>query len=484
MSSRHLFTGLAGLLLCIAAVSLANGSGSSNVGQPDPTSLVTNTLRAEPVTPIVTAVADGVVSVQVISDQSIRTVDHTDGVAVFEVHASEDATGARTPVAMALVIDTSGSMAGEKIEQARAAAIHLVEALESGDIVSVISYGRRADLVVESQELGRNRRDVTRAINSLTPSGNTCMSCGMTMGYQQLAEAPDGFARRVVVLSDGRANQGDSTSHGLSRLSGASSEVGIVTSTVGLGEDYDETIMSAVATSGSGSYYFLPDATRMASIFERELDALSTTVATDVVVRISAPRNMRLDATHIPGVEQSGNEIVLSIRQLSAGETRRFMVPVTYAADASGEITASLEYESTAGAGGSASASLMVSLTDDINQAKASQDTSVVAEWEMSHALQEAEVAMRQMRDGDMAGASANLDGLIDRLEEQSAELGDADLEEEAENMRALRSRIAAPGFSGSGAEGRGLYLQNSARSAEAAAGVPRAEMYHDSTVY
>lgn len=481
MSSRHLFTALCALVLVASVASIRQGSSSAHSGGTTEPGV---NVPVPVTTPQTTASADGPVSVHVTADQHLRTDAHEDGVIAVELQADASSAVTRTPVAIALVIDTSGSMAGDKIEQARAAAEHLVRTLEEGDIVSVVSYGRTAQLVVERQELGSSRREIVRAINRLGTSGNTCMSCGMAMGYEQLSGVPAGYAQRVVLLSDGRANAGNSTAHGLSQIAANSTEMNIVTSTIGLGSDYDETIMSAVATSGSGAYYFLPRASEMASIFDRELASLATTVATQVELEITAPTGIRMDASHIAGADQSGNTVVISIRQLAAGQSRRFLIPVSYTDDGHGAVSAAVRYIDADDRHADATASLAIALTDDANAAKATSNPEVVAEWMRLNAMQDAEVAMRRMQEGDMDGASDDLDRVIAELEEQSVALGDTELAEEADNMRQLRSTISRPGFSGAGAEGRGLYLQNAARARESAGGVPAAEMYHDSTVY
>lgn len=478
MSTRSLFAALAGLLLIVAAASLARTV--------EPTATIAHPPVDQPPTVpnAVNTVGDGVVSVVLTADQAMHAVGDTEGLALVEVRGDEDAARSRTPVAMTLVIDTSGSMAGDKIEQARAAAIRFVEQLVDGDVVSVVSYGRAATVIVPATELSGNRASIYTAIERLSASGNTCMSCGMIRGYHEVEEAPSHYARRVVVLSDGQANDGIHTASGLGGLAETQVERGTVTSAIGLGEDYDETTMSAVATQGAGHYYFLPDASQMASIFERELRSLESIVASNVVVTIDAAAGVGIDAAHVVGAEQDGNTVRVVVRQLSAGEVRRFVLPVTFTAGVDESLAVTVDYEAAGGQAASLSHGLAFVRTTDEDAAKASARADVIAAWELVRALDEAEVAMNQMREGDVGGAATNLDDVVARLEAQSAALGDEELAEEAQNMRDLRDRIARPGFSGNSAEGRGLYLQNAARAAESSSGVAREQMYHDSTVY
>ncbi|MFT6400360.1 MAG: Ca-activated chloride channel family protein, partial [Bradymonadia bacterium] len=300
MTTKNLFLALTGVLMILAAVSNTRGTATETLLGNVVVSEATPTSASFPGIADVTTAGDGV-DVRLAADQSRLLVSDTNGTLLVEVIGRDDATIERTPVAIALVIDTSGSMAGDKIEQARVAAARLVSQLENGDVLTVVTYGRSAATIVRAEELGEDRSDILGVIRAITTAGNTCMSCGMEVAYDLLSDAPAGHVRRAVVLSDGQANQGISSADGLSNLAAHAGDAGTVTATIGLGSDYNEVLMAGVASAGTGAYYFMPDGTAMASILERELNALSNTVARDLYLTVRSDGPARIEASDILG---------------------------------------------------------------------------------------------------------------------------------------------------------------------------------------
>ena len=479
MTTKNLFLSLAGFLMILAAVSNSRQSDAQSYA-----SAVSPLIeRTVPAIADVTAMGNGV-RLRIAADQSrVLTGDH-DGVVMLEVQGREDGIAHRTPVALALVIDTSGSMAGDKIYQARAAAARLVSQLANGDVLTVVTYGRAASTVVNSEELGADRSSVLAAIARISTSGNTCMSCGMDQAYALLSDAPEGHVRRAVVLSDGQANQGITTADGLATLASRAGDEGAVTATIGLGSDYNEHLMSEVATAGSGAYYFMPDAGAMALILERELNALESTVASDVRITVWADGEARVLATNVGEAQATKDGVSLHVRQLAAGEIRRFVLPLDYRRGIDSEIHATLSYLESPGSRTELEARISVEETADAGIAEATIHAEVVTHAELSNAVAGIERAMEVAVAGNTDDATAELDRLAAALDGMGDLLDADELEEEADNVRNLRARVAAPGFSGRGEEGRNLMLQNAARSTEMQQGVAHEQMYHDSTIY
>lgn len=482
MTTKNLLLALTGFLMILAAVSNTRDATTEPFTD-SVASFLSSTTSAIPGIGDVTAAGNGV-SVRLAADQTRVLASDTTGALMVEVIGQEDAANDRTPVAIALVIDTSGSMAGDKIEQARVAAARLVSQLENGDLLTVVTYGRSADTIIRAEELGEDRSRILSQIRGISTAGNTCMSCGMEVAYTLLSDAPAGHVRRAVVLSDGQANQGISSPDGLANLASHAGDDGTVTATIGLGSDYNEVLMAAVATAGTGAYYFMPDATAMASILERELDALSNTVARDLYVTVRANGDALLVAADIAGAAATKDGVRIHVRQLAGGEIRRFVIPVDYTAGIDSVFHADVDYLDTDGVRTSLTAQVAVEETDDSAVAEATIHADVVTHSELARAVVDIERAMEDAIAGRSDDAVAELDRLAGALEGMGASIGSEELSDEAENVRALQDRVAAPSFSGRGEEGRNLMLQNAARSTEMQSGVAREQMYHDSTVY
>ncbi|APR86728.1 hypothetical protein A7982_12077 [Minicystis rosea] len=253
---------------------------------------------------------------------------------------------ARAPADVAVVIDTSGSMAGAKIENARIAAQKLVDKLSDGDIVSVTTFANTAEERVAPQLLdARSRQGIRSVLSELSPLGGTNMFDGLRWAEQRVSAGPATHpVRRIVMISDGQANVGPSSPEVLGSLAARGADSGVQVSAIGVGLDYDEHTLNALAVRSSGRLYHLDEPRELAAILEREIGLLQTTAATAAVVEVvPAPgvqilgaEGVRLDmmpngAVQIPlGTMFAGQhrEMLLRVRVTSAGEGSRPLASV------------------------------------------------------------------------------------------------------------------------------------------------------------
>src|SRR6476661_8401077 len=99
-------------------------------------------------------------------------------------------------------------------------------------------------------------------------------------------------------------------------------------SAIGVGADFNEQLMTALADAGTGNYYYVQNAHDLGSIFAREFDAARTTVATGLAVRIDPADGVQvLDAAGYP-LEHDGGSVVIRPGSLFAGQERRIWVTV------------------------------------------------------------------------------------------------------------------------------------------------------------
>ena len=192
------------------------------------------------------------------------------------------------PASVALVIDVSGSMVGAKMENARSAAHALVEKLADGDIVSIHSFSDQAIERVAPTLLDRgSRAAIARAIDSLDAAGGTNLFDGLRLGESRSFRAPDTHpVRRLVVISDGAANIGPSTPEILGELAARGAESGIQVTAVGVGVDYDEHTLNALAMRSSGRLYHISEARDLTAMLEGEIGLLRSTAATNAVLEV------------------------------------------------------------------------------------------------------------------------------------------------------------------------------------------------------
>ena len=198
------------------------------------------------------------------------------------------ASGQRAPVNLALVLDRSGSMQTDgKLEKAKEAALMVIDRLRPDDVISVISFDSTVDLVVPATKA--NEKDFIRErIMSLSPRGSTALFAGVSNGLEELGKYLDGSrVNRMVMLSDGQANVGPSSPNELARLGAVAARQGITITTIGLGLDYNEDLMTQLALASDGNHAFAENARDLERMFTGELGDLMSVVAKDVDIEIS-----------------------------------------------------------------------------------------------------------------------------------------------------------------------------------------------------
>ncbi|PTX96463.1 VWA domain-containing protein [Opitutus sp. ER46] len=245
---------------------------------------------------------------------------------------------ARPPINLALVIDRSGSMSGEKIENARQAALEAVRRLGADDIVALIAYDTQVETIVPARRVGDGRL-LERAIRSLEASGNTALYGGVTCGATEVRRhlEDEGRVSRIILLSDGLANVGPSSPQQLGRLGASLMSEGISVTTVGLGLGFNEDLMTRLAQRSDGNTYFVENSEDLPRIFAAELGDVLSVVARRVVIEIEFPKHVR--PVGFIGREGTirGQRAELTLNQIYGGQEKFALVEVEVAPTAAGE---------------------------------------------------------------------------------------------------------------------------------------------------
>ncbi|MEE9213968.1 MAG: VWA domain-containing protein [Thermodesulfobacteriota bacterium] len=244
----------------------------------------------------------------------------------------------RASLNIALVIDRSGSMAEKgKLEYAKKAAIKVINSLNSNDRLAIVAYSTNVETLFPLQEVN-NKRAAINAINSLYPTNSTNLSGGLNSGIDILKSYVEGnYINRVILLSDGLANVGITDIKHLSRIAGESVESGVHITTMGLGLNYDENLLTNIAEHGAGNYYFIESPTQLAGIFEKEFSELSLTVAKDPVLNISLPSNIKLEEIYGYTYTRYGNVVKIKMGDIFSGQERNILVRLRVPASKLGE---------------------------------------------------------------------------------------------------------------------------------------------------
>ena len=252
---------------------------------------------------------------------------------------------------------------------AKAATIEAIRRLTGDDTFSLVTYNDRAEVMVPAQKVNSFDR-LAEIVDGIQTGGSTGLFSGVSKGA---AEISKNFARsqvnRILLLSDGLANVGPRSPEDLAGLGSELARQGITVSTVGLGSDYNEDLMSGLAQQGEGSLYFVQSSADLERVFNIELGDIGNVAARDVKIDMEFPEGVQpLALLGWPG-EIHGNCVHTRIRRVYGHMPRHILVEVVIAPQAREErfslARASVEYlDASTGATHQLENTLLVAFSD------------------------------------------------------------------------------------------------------------------------
>ena len=231
-------------------------------------------------------------------------------------------------VDLVLVLDRSGSMGGAKINDARQAVNQLIDRMTSNDRLALVTYSTGVETVSPLISMSDpNRRRIKNAVAQVFSGGGTNLGGGLQQGIETLRRRPaQGRQRQLILISDGLANRGITDPHRLGMMAAQASEYNLTVSTLGVGYDFNEVLMTTIADHGVGRYFFLEDPHEFASIFEQALQRARHVAASGLEIRIPLEEGVRL--VHAGGYPITIEKNAAYIRpgDLRAGQERKLFL--------------------------------------------------------------------------------------------------------------------------------------------------------------
>ncbi len=353
----------------------------------------------------------------------------------------------RAPVNVAFVLDRSGSMAGSKLALAKYAVERALTGLAPKDRFAIVTYDDRVETVVASCLASpANKAKALLRLQDLDARGSTDLHGGWTAGADGIKAhlSADGV-NRCLLLTDGLANHGVIDPTALAAFAADLRASSIGTSTFGVGQDFDETLLTAIADAGGGHFYFVERPEQIPDYMTSELGELLDTVAREVTIEVKHAPELEVEpfspvaaAVGIPGIQRlligdlvvgQQVEVVLRVRFPDVPEGAHTTVFFTIG-DRDGVLKAD---------------GCTLAWTHDSHAANDAQprDRDVDRAVATIHAARARTEAVRLNRIGEYRGARHALRGVAQRIDSYAG--SDAALQELSASLVAEEAAFSAP---------------------------------------
>ena len=238
------------------------------------------------------------------------------------LQAQRPADGQRTPLNLALVLDKSGSMGDTgKMTYLKQSLDVFLHSLRPDDIVSIVAYSDDAVVLRPTEAVGDGRW-ISKTIQRLEPEGWTNLHAGLMLGFQEVERHFDiRRNNRVLLLTDGRANRGETNPTRIAADALAYNEQGIYLSTIGMGVDLDDQLLSTLANQGHGAYHFIDSYDEMDKVFRTEAEGLVEKVARDITITLESAGGELVSITGYEGQPPSRGAQV-KLFDMGAGDSQ------------------------------------------------------------------------------------------------------------------------------------------------------------------
>lgn len=271
---------------------------------------------------------------------------------VADLSARADATPGEAarrapPLNLALCIDISGSMSGDKIVAARDAAMAVAATLSARDRLSIVAFDSVVEVLLDGRAMDAEGQALAAtAIHRLQPRGGTNLFAGWVEAAQRVAATAATLAQagpgaggtpRVLILSDGQANEGTTDPTEIAIHVGALLDRGVLTSALGIGEGYDERLLGAIAAAGGGNLHDAAGGREVSEVVLGELREGREALLERVVLRLAVPAGLRAEVVGGWATAPTATGLEITVGGLRPEQTRRVVVRLHCPAGAIGQ---------------------------------------------------------------------------------------------------------------------------------------------------
>ncbi len=346
-------------------------------------------------------------------------------------------------------LDRSGSMSGQPLESAKGSLLKLIDRLAPQDSFGLVAFDDQALVIAPTRTMAdHDMKALRKVIRDMNTGGSTDISAGYLLALRELNRVQAAGGSTLLLISDGHANAGEKDPQFFAEVSAKSATEKVTTSTIGLGNGYDETILEALAQGGGGAHRFAGTIDEAVGAIAAEVDDLLDKTIVNAVLRVS-PTPVLAGAPLIEVLQRlpywkDGDTYVVQLGDLYSGENRRFVIDIPVPAMAAlglahiADIT--IEYLDLA-----ERQEISVTMPVNVNvvpgdvAAGRIADPIVRAERLILEAQSAKTVAIEELRNGNINEASTRLKGTAENLRRQASLIPVTD-DRSAESLAIIRA--------------------------------------------
>ncbi|MDQ7825760.1 MAG: VWA domain-containing protein [Candidatus Eremiobacteraeota bacterium] len=350
----------------------------------------------------------------------------------------------RKALNLGVALDRSGSMSGAKLDSTKHSSKFLISQLSGDDIISVVIFDHSVEVVIPAQKVA-NKDHMKGRIDQVAVGGNTNLSGGwLAAASEVLKNYSKEKVNRVILLTDGQANEGIKEAPELIAIAEDLGKKGVSTTSIGFGGDFNEDLLRGIAEGGRGNFYFIDTPEKAPRTFAEELTGLLDLFAQNLVLTITPSKQVEYVGIHqdlnVTG-DQKGIEI--SLGDLYAGDEKNvlveFITPASRAGSEAGISVLKLGYQQVYGKVAFKEVSAFVKVGYGHHDEVAAQTINPIVNRELliCDSIRARKDAVNDADKGDLEKARKKLESSIDNLKKSSFS-EDESFREEVKKMESL----------------------------------------------
>lgn len=254
--------------------------------------------------------------------------DDTALVVTIRAEAGRDQRRLRTPIDVAFVLDHSGSMTGEKLMLVKEAVHVALDHLSDKDRVALVVFNSSVDTLHPLAAVtAETKATIRRRLERIEANSTTNLSGGWLTGCQELATESESRTeearhrpKRALLLTDGLANEGITEPYNLTKHATELRLRGITTTAIGVGQDFDEILLSGMTEAGGGTFQYIAHPRELSAFFAKEISDLLAITATSPRLRLTLPDGVHAHLVNAFPAHRAGKTITVDLRDLAAGD--------------------------------------------------------------------------------------------------------------------------------------------------------------------